>query len=518
MKKIKGIFLLLLIVAILQACSTANNNSTKEQENASSSLGDELIIVRASDATSLDPHFITDIPSANIIHGKVYETLVTFDKNRNFAPLLAKSWEQVNDTTWTFKLNEGITFHDGAAFNAQAVKTTFDRLLDPATSSPQRDKLGMIQELVVDDEYTVTFKLNQPYAGLLSILASQEGSIISPEAIKNKPENLKTHPVGTGPFIFESWTSGQAINLTTNDNYWGNKPSYKKLTFKIVPEDATRLAMVENGEAHISDQVPVTELDRIENSSTMSLFRTEGLAVEFVGFNTQDSLLSNVKVRQAISYAIDREAIISGIYDNVGTLANSAMSPMVIGYSENVKGYDYDLEKAKALLKEAGIAEGTTIKLLTSDRKERINMAEVIQSQLKGIGLNVEIQVMEYGAFINEITNKQHQMFISGWGNATGDGDYNQYNLFHTVSQGAPGNHFFYSNPEVDKLIEAARGEGDLAKRAQLYEDAMKIELDEAVYIPVRNYEHLAVYNNKVKNFRLDASNYAIITDLEITK
>lgn len=518
MKKFKAAFLLLLIVAILQACSTANNATEKESNGETSSLADELIILRASDATSLDPHFITDIPSANVVHGKVYETLVVFDKNRNLAPLLAKSWEQVDETTWVFQLNEGIKFHDDADFNAEAVKATFDRLLDPATSSPQRDKLGMIEEVTADSDYQVTIKLNQPYAGLLAILASQEGSILSPKAIKENAEGLKTHPVGTGPFVFDSWTSGQSINLTTNENYWGKKPSYKKLTFKIVPEDATRLAMVESGEAHISDQVPVTELDRIDNSSTMSLFRTEGLAVEFVGFNVQDSLLSDAKVRQAISYAIDREAIISGIYDNVGTLANSAMSPMVVGYSDKVKGYDYNLEQAKALLKEAGVAEGTTVKLLTSDRKERINMAEVIQSQLKGIGLNVEIQVMEYGAFINEITNKNHQMFISGWGNATGDGDYNQYNLFHTISQGAPGNHFFYSNPEVDKLIEAARGEADLDKRAELYEQAMTIELDEAVYIPVRNYEHLAVYNNNVKNFWLDASNYTMIADVEITK
>ncbi|WP_042474790.1 glutathione ABC transporter substrate-binding protein [Bacillus ndiopicus] len=517
MRKIKGIFQLLLIVAILQACSTANKSSeTKSGDGESSSSADELIILRQSDATSLDPHFTVDVSSANVAHGKVYETLLTFDKNRNFTPLLAKSWEQVDDTTWTFELNEGITFHDGAAFNAEAVKATFDRLLDPATASPQRDKLGMIQSVTVDDEYKITMKLNQPYAGLLAILASQESSILSPKALQENPDGLKTHPVGTGPFVFESWTSGQSIVLKANDNYWGKKPAYKTVTFKIVPEASTRLAMVENGEAHISDQVPVTELARIENSSTMSLFRTEGLAVDFVGFNVE--VMKDEKVRQAISQAIDREAIISGVFENVGTLANSAMSPMVVGYSKNVKAYDYDIQKAKSLLQEAGFAEGTTIRLLTDDRKERVNMAEVIQSQLKGIGINLEIQVVEWGTFIDELTQKKHEMFISGWGNATGDGDYNQYNLFHTASHGPAGNFFYYSNTEVDKIIEEARGEGDLTKRAGLYEKAMQIELDEAVYIPIRSYEHLAIYNNNVKNFWLDASNYAKISDVEITK
>lgn len=150
----------------------------------------------------------------------------------------------------------------------------------------------------------------------------------------------------------KGWTSGQSIELETNQDYWGNVPAFNKLTFKIVPEDATRIAMVENGEAHISDQIPVTDLARIESSDSISLYRTEGLAVEYIGFNVQDPFLSDVKVRQAISYAVDRESIISGIYENVGTLANSAMSPMVIGYSENVKGYDYNLGEAKKLLAE----------------------------------------------------------------------------------------------------------------------------------------------------------------------
>lgn len=519
MKKMKWLlFLALMTVALLQACSTASNNSEEGSKEGAKSVGGELIVLRASDATSLDPHFITDIPSANIIHGKVYETLVAFDRDRNIVPLLAKSWEQKDELTWTFTLNEGIKFHDGEDFNAEAVKTTFNRILDPATGSPQRDKLSMISEVVVDDTYVVTLKLKNPYAPLLSILASQEGSIISPKAITDSADQLATNPVGTGPFIFESWKSGQAITLNTNKDYWGTVPKIDKVTFKIVPEDSTRLAMIESGEAHIADQVPVTDIDRIENSSTMNLFRTEGLAVEFIGFNVKDSLLSNVKVRQAISYAVDREAIISGIYNNVGTLANSAMSPKVIGYSSETKAYDYDVVKAKQLLKEAGIKEGTKIKLLTSDRKERINMAEVVQSQLKGIGLDVDIQVMEYGAFISEITKEHHQMFISGWGNATGDADYNQYNLFHTASMGAPGNHFYYSNPEIDKLIEEGRSESDQATRNDIYKKAMQLELDEAVYIPVRNYEHIAVYSNTVKGFWLDASNYTMLSGVEIVQ
>lgn len=518
MKKGFTVLLVIFLLVVLQACSTANNSEKGGEKKTDGKRGDELIILRASDATNLDPHFITDVPSANAVHGKVYETLLIFDKDRDFAPLLAKSWDQVDDTTWTFILNEGITFHDGSPFNAEAVKATFDRLLDPATGSPQRDKLSMINEVIAEDDTTVTFKLNEPYTGLLSILASNEGSIISPKAIEEASDQLKTRPVGTGPFVFDSWTSGESIKYNANEDYWGDPLKYSKLTFRIVPEDATRIAMVENGEAHISDQIPVTEIDRLENSSNVSIMRTEGLGVDFIGFNMEDPVLSDLKVRQAISSAIDRSAIISGVFNDVGTLANSAMSPMVLGYSKDVEGYEYDPVQAKELLKEAGLKEGTKISLVTNDRKERINMAEVIQSQLKGIGIDVDIQVMEFGAYVEHLNDKKQQMYIGGWGNATGDGDYNQYNLFHSASHGASGNHFYYTNSEVDQIIEQARGEGDLEKRNELYKTAMQIELDEAVYIPIRNFEHLAIYNNNIKNFWLDASNYTMIRDVEITE
>jgi peptide/nickel transport system substrate-binding protein len=509
--------LIAMMLLFVQACSTksstTNETGNKKEEVKS---GGTLTVVRLSDATKLDPHFITDIPSANIVYQKVYEGLVEPDKDFKIQPLLAKEWTVVNDTTWEFKLNEGITFHDGAPFNAEAVKATFDRLLDPNVASPQREKFSMITEVKVVDEYTVQLVLAYPYAPLLSILASNEGSIISPKALAENPDSLAQHPVGTGPFVFEAWKTGQEISLKKNDKYWGKKPNIDRVVFKVVPEDATRLAMIETGEAHINDQVPVTELDRIEASDTMDLYRAEGLAVEYVGFNTKKKPLDDVKVRKAISHAIEREAIIKGVYNNVGTLANVAMSPKVYGHSEKVKPYDYDLNEAKKLLKEAGFENGLELTLLTSDRKERINMAEVIQSQLKGIGVNVEIQVMEYGAYIDMIDKGDHDLFIGGWGNATGDGDYNQYNLFHSVSQGPPGNHFYYNNPEVDKMIEAARKETDDAKRLKLYEEVMQMEIDDAVYIPIRNYEHMAAHSKNVSGFWVNAANYLMIDDVVI--
>lgn len=507
-----------LVLMFASACSTKPNTANETDEKVDEGKeGGTLTVVRLSDATKLDPHFITDIPSANVIYQKVYETLVKPDKDMNIKPLLATEWKLINETTWEFKLKEGISFHDGAPFNAEAVKATIDRLLDPNTASPSRAKFTMIKEVKIIDDYTVQFLLEYPFAPLLSNLASNEGSMISPKALAENPEKLTEVPVGTGPFVFEAWKTGQEISLKKNEKYWGDKPKIDRVVFKVVPEDATRLAMLETGEAQINDQVPVTEIERIEASKTMGLYRTDGLAVEYIAFNTKKKPLDDVRVRKAISHAIEREAIIKGVYNNIGTLANEAMSPKVFGYSENVKPFDYDLNEAKKLLKEAGYEKGLQLNLLTSDRKERINMAEVIQSQLKGIGVEVKIQVMEYGAYIDVIDKGDHDMAIGGWGNATGDGDYNQYNLFHSASQGSPGNHFYYSNPEVDNMIEGARRETDEAKRKQLYEQAMKKELEEdAVYVPIRNYEHIAAYSKNIDGFWLNPASYLMIDDVTI--
>ncbi|WDV96866.1 glutathione ABC transporter substrate-binding protein [Brevibacillus parabrevis] len=473
-----------------------------------------LIIARQSDANNLDPHFISAINAASVVHHKVYEGLIRRDENMEFKPMLATEWKQLDEVTWEFKLRQGVVFHDGTPFNAEAVKATFARVLDPKVGSPRATQFQMIQEVKAVDDYTVQIKLTYPYSPLLSILANHEGSIISPKAIEQYGKDLSKHPVGTGPFVFEAWTPGQEIVLARNDNYWGEKVKYAKAVFKVVPEDTTRIAMVETGEAHIAEPLPVTEIERVSQSPQMALYRTEGLGTDFIGFNTKKKPFDDVRVRQAINYAIETDAIIQGVFNNVGTKANSAMSPKVLGYSEALKGYEFDPNKAKALLKEAGYANGFKTTLWTGDRKERINAAEVIQSQLKGIGVEVEVKVLEYGAYLDAEDNGETDMFISGWGNATGDGDYNQYNLFHSSSFGKGGNTTFYVNKEVDKLIEEARREPDSAKRKQLYAQALEIESKEAPMVPIRNLEHVAAVSKKIKGFWISPSGYMMINDI----
>lgn len=499
-----------------EASQTANGSAQPAANPKSGKTGGTLVIARLSDANNLDPHFLTQINSAAIIHHKVYEGLVRMDKESKYVPALATEWKQLDDVTWEFKLRQGVTFHDGAPFNAEAVKRTIARVQDPSVGSNRANLFEAIKEVKAVDDQTVQFILHYPYAPLLSVLAGAEGAILSPEAIDQYGKDLSKHPTGTGPYKFESWTPGQEVVLVKNENYWGGQPKLDKVVFKTVPEDTTRIAMVETGEAQVAEQLPVTEVDRVQNSSSMTLGRFESFSSDHIGINTKKKPFDDVRVRQAIAYAVDKESIIKGVYNDVGKPAHSSITPTMVGYSPNVKGLDYNLEKAKQLLAEAGYANGLKATIYLNDNKARISVAEVLQQQLKQIGIDLQVKVLEFGAYIDAASKGETDLFISGWGNATGDADYNQYNLFHTKSQGAPGNHSFYSNPEVDKLIDDGRKEKDPAKRTQIYEQTQQIEMNEAALIPYRFSENLAAIEKGVEGVWISPAGHIEIDEVTL--
>ena len=513
-----GRFLLVMLLAIvITGCSTKKDVSTEDNNSGTAKKdGGTLVIARLSDAENLDHHFMSTINAASVTHSKIYEGLVGRDKNAEIKPLLAEEWKQLDDLTWEFKLRQDVKFHDGTAFNAEAVKATFDRLLDPNVGSPRAVVFKMVKEVKAVDEFTVQIILSEPFSPLLSILASHEGGIISPKAIEKFGKEIINEPNGTGPFVFESWTPGQEIVFTKNNEYWGTRANVDKVVFKVVPEETTRISMLETGEANIAEPLSVPMMSTVEASSKVEVYRSEGFGTEYIGFNVQKEPFNDIRVRKAISHAVEMDSIIKGVYNNVGKKANSLLGSKVFGYHADMEAYEYNLNEAKQLLAEAGYPDGFETTLKTMDSKERINMAEVIQSQLKGIGVKVNIQVLEYGTFVEQANNGDSEMFILSWRNATGDADYNQYNLFHTNSQGAAGNTFFYSNQEVDRLIDAARKEKDQNKRIELYAKSQELEMEDAIYIPVRVIENLAAVTKNVDGFEISPSGYLEINDVSI--
>ncbi|MBM7570043.1 glutathione ABC transporter substrate-binding protein [Aquibacillus albus] len=509
-----------LLAVFIVGCSTStsgNEPSSEEGNTEETQQGEEtLIVARLSDAENLDPHFSSSINAASIFHESIYEGLIKRDKDMEFQPLLATEWDQLDSETWEFKLREGVEFHDGTPFTAEAVKRTFERVLDEEVASPKAGLFSVIKEIKIVDDYTVQFILTEPFSPLLSILANHEGGILSPTAIDEYGRDLGQHPVGTGPFKFESWNPGQDITITRDEEYWGEKPKIKEVVYKVVPEDATRIAMVETGEAHVAEPIPVSEIERIKSSEDMDLYRSDAMGTIYIGFNFKEEVFQDVRVRQAINYAINTEAIQEGVFNNVGSKALSVIPSKVFGYHSGIQEYGYDINKAKELLKEAGYSDGFETTIWTMDQKERISLAEVVQSQLKGIGIDVEVKVLEYGAWSEAAANGETGMFISSWRNATGDADYIQYHLFHSSSQGSTGNYFFYENPRVDELIEQGRQEYDEDKRIEIYEEIQDIEIEEAVFVPVHYLENTAAIGKNVKGLYMSPSNYLMINDVSI--
>lgn len=505
-------------VLLLTGCSTQLDATQSGESGSAVNEENTLVIARLSDAENLDHQFMSTINAASVTYGKVYEGLVGRDKKSEFVPLLAEEWKQVSETVWEFRLREGILFHDGEVLDAEAVKKTFDRLLDPEVGSPRAGALAMVTEIKVIDPSTIQFILSEPYAPILSILASHESGIISPKAIERFGKELINEPVGTGPFVFKEWKPGQEIVLLRNEEYWGTKSELAKVVFKVVPEETTRVSMIETGEAHITEPLSVTMMDTVEASSSSEVYRSESYGTEYLGFNVSKPPFDNPLLRKAIAHAVEVDAIRQGVFNNVGAPANSLLGSKVFGYDKTLEPYAYDIDEAKRLMEEAGYKDGLSIKLTTMDSKERVNLAEVVQSQLKGIGIEVSIEVLEYGTFVDTTNSGDTEMYILSWRNATGDADYNQYNLLHSSTHGPGGNRFFYSNTEVDEWIEQARQEMDASKRLELYSKAQHKQMEDALYIPVRVIENVAAVHKDVQGFAITPAGYIDLSTTSLTE
>jgi peptide/nickel transport system substrate-binding protein len=520
MKKFISFILFISLVGLLAACASEPDPEPAGEESEEETSGaDTLIVAVGSDATQLDPHMGTDIPSANVYHNKIFETLVIQDENMEFQPGLATEWERVDDLTWEFTLREGVEFHDGEPFNAEAVQANIERVTDEDFASPRADLFNMISEIEIIDEYHITFTTEYPFSPLLANLAHYSGGMISPEAIeadRSEEALLNDNPVGTGPFTFGSWEPGDEIVLERNDSYWDEPANIDAVAFKVIAEGQTRVSMVETGDAHIAEPINTNDIIQVDESENMYLYRSEGLGVDYIGFNTQKEPFDDKLVRQAISHALDTETIIDHVYNGVGVYADGPIGPAVIGHNPDMQGLEHDVDKARELLAEAGYPDGFETTIWTNDDQARMDAAEVAQSQLSEVGIDVSIEILEWGAYLEGTATGEHDMFILGWSNMTGDGDYNQYFLFHSDSVGTPGNRSFYVNEEVDELIDEARRESDPDKRVELYHEVQEIEREDAPLALLRHSEYIAAIHNNIEGFWLHPSRIMMLNDVVI--
>lgn len=499
----------------LAACSGGSTEDNSAAEANETNEGGDLILAVFSDASSLDPHASNDVPSA-VVQSNIFETLVDKDEENNIVPGLAASWEAIDQLTWSFKLNEGIKFHDGTDFNAEAVKVNLERLLDPEVGSPRSNLYDMITKIEAVSEYEVQITTEYPFSPLISHLAHNSSGMISPASIEQANNDLSngddpfiaisSHPVGTGYFQFASWEPGAAIHLVKNENYWGEASKVDTVEFRVVPDSQVRLADLETGNVHIIDPVQPNEVARIDASGVAKIHRQSSASLSYIGFHNDKEPFGNPLVRQAMSHAIDRDAIISGIYEDYAIPAIGTLAPGTFGYDETLEPLEYDMEKAAALLKEAGYEDGFSTTIWTSDNPQRRAIAVLVQESLAQLGIDASIEVMEFGAYLDQTAAGEHDILIDGYSNPTGDADYQMYTLFHSSQKGESGNLTFYENPEVDKLLEDARRATVPEERAAIYTEAAEILTEDAPVSFLLHQEFLLGISNNIDGFEVNSA------------
>ncbi|MFJ5792406.1 ABC transporter substrate-binding protein [Lysinibacillus sp. NPDC093197] len=513
-----GVMLILVLSTILAACGGSSDGKDTGSKDTStggdSANGSEKTLVygRGGDSTALDPATVTEGESFKVTVN-LYETLINFgDEDVTLHPGLAKSWEASDDgLTYTFQLEEGVKFHDGSDFNAEAVVKNFERWKAGADKFPyfmSQFTMGgeqVIEAITAEGDYTVVFKLKQPQAPFLKNLAMSPFAIASPTAFEANDDALIDNPVGTGPFKFVKWTRNDSITIEKNPDYRiAGFPKLDKVIFRSIPDNSARLNALNNGEVDVVDGLSPSDKGSIETNGDLQLIERPSMNVGYLGLTVTRPPFDNVKVRQAVNYAIDKQALVDAFYEGLAQPAKNPMPPVIAGYNDDITGYAYDPEKAKALLKEAGY-DGKEIELWAMPvprpyMPDGQKIAEAIQKNLADVGIPSKIVSFEWATYLEKAQNGEADAFLLGWTGDNGDADNFLYTLLDADNIGS-NNYTFYDNQELHKLFVAAQTEVNEDKRIELYKQAQTIISEDAPWVPLAHSIPILAASTKVTNY-----------------
>ena len=483
--------------------------------------GGVFIYGRGGDSVSLDPAKETDGESLNV-GDNLFDGLVQFKNGTTeIEPALAESWTtSANGLTYTFKLRKNVKFHDGTPMNADAVVFSLMRQQDPqheafgfSKSWEYWNDMGMktlIKSISKVDDFTVKFELTRIDAPFMANLAMQFAFIVSPTAVRKHKEEFARNPVGTGPFKFVSWTKGERIILDANKEFWGEKPHLARVIFRSIPDSSARLNAFLAKEIHMMNLPTPDQVNTIKaKRPDAKILNEPAMNVSYLAFNNNKAPFNNVKVRQAINMAVNKDAIIKGVYAGFAMAAVNPMPPSLWGYNNSVKAWPYNVEQAKNLLKEAGYPKGFTAELLympvsrpyMPDGKK---VGEAIQADLKAIGIEIKLNTYEWATYLEKTKNGQHEMALFGWTGDNGDPD----NFLHILLSGdnikAPAQNIaFYNNPKVTALLNNAKIIASQDQRAELYKQAQTMIHTDAPWMPIAHSRVAMPMDAKVNGYVL---------------
>ena len=476
------------------------HNSCGRSETAARHGKDHLIVVLHVSPASLDPSASGD-RSSSIVMRQIYDTLVNLDENMRPLPNLAERWAFENDSNGEpsqirLFLKQNVKFHSGELFNAQDVKFS---LAQAAKMPHNGEVLNMIRSVDIVTDYEVLITMAYPFAPILNHLSCTTASITSEKAALEQDGDYGKNPIGTGPMKLAGWID-DTIELTRWDEYHGEAPHLKDITIRIIADREERLSELESGAVDLVIDILPEDISRIKGNSDLQLIRIMNFSTNYIGVNCQKPPFNDVRVRRAVAHALDLDALEKSVYLGSGGAGSAPINSKIWASAEDrLKRIEYNPEKARELLSEAGYSGGFSTNILLNDTPQRIEIAEVVKNMLAAIDVKVEIRLADWTAYLDMTARGGHEMFILGWVTVTGDPDYGLRSTFHSSNFGAGGNRSFYSNTEVDRLFDAGRIETDPAKREQLYIQAQEIIHNEAVWIVQWPGEDL---NGAVKNLR----------------
>lgn len=485
---------------------TGCGGEKKEESNKNG-----VIVSQGSKPKSLDPNMYNEIPALTVTE-QIFNTLLKVDDNGNIVPELAESYEYVTPTELVIKLKQGVKFHNGDTLTSKDVIFSINRMLDKPASRVMIDAISKVEAL---DEYTVKITLSKPSSPLLFGLAHPLTAILNEKDTLAKNDVIATEPMGTGPYKFIEWGSGEKIELVAFDNYFEGRPKIDTLTYRAINENSSRLAALETGEVDIAYGIDAIDSGVVANNENLQLISQPTTSTEYITFNTTKAPFDNKDFRKAVNYALNKQSMSDSIFMGKAKVANSIINPNVFGHSDAVEGYPYNVEKAKEYLAKSGI-KNPSFTLFVNDSTTRIQLAQIIQANLKEIGIDMKIETLEWGAYLQRTAQGEHQALLGGWVSGTSDADIVLFPLLHSASHGGAGNRAFYTNKEFDKIVDQARLVSTPEERKALFMKAQEILQEEApLGILLYKNENIGL-NKKVKGFKYDATTMHNLKNLYI--
>lgn len=482
----------LLVFLLLALVFSYSSNAVAEKR---------LVIGSLAEARTLDPRLDIGIYEAQRMNF-LLEPLVSFTRTMQLEPRLATDWDHSDDGLKIyFTLREGVLFHHGREFTAQDVKYTFDWVLDPENDAHNRELYMDIEEIEIVNDYEVIFHLKAPNGFLINNIARMD--IVPYDKGEEMGRDYQFSPVGTGPYVFDSWTRDDRFVVRAFPDYWGGAPKIDVVEFRPIPEDSARLLAFEAEEIHkYQSGVLAEEIPRLEEDPNYVVQRTPGSGYDYIGVNFKNKYLNDYRIRQAIAHLLDREGIVTHVRGGVGTPGVTSVGPEMVWFNDDLVPYDYNPERARELLAEAGYPDGGfSLRIHTAEQPPRIQVAEILEYEMGQLGINLEIVVEEWGAFIDRILySDDYDLWILGWGGQL-DPDRAVYRQFHT--EGGQ-NWAYFSNPRLDMLVEKGRvTPGDSQESVDIYREVQAIVHRELPYIHINYTEEVGLVHPYVTGWEI---------------